>query len=260
MLIYSEQRLVPTDVNMLVLRGDAEGFYYIHRALYDQAVIINDIYKDCPERLVEAITGQTETRPDVDYFMENAPSPISILGPFLLLVKQELTEFVDMVGAIHVMSGPINLRNMLRYPVEMRNTPTFSLTIKEEYELAWDRFFKTTMPFGEQVYQPQMTTVAPMNGTATTTVPTEPEEVLTNVGASGQVYEDPLEALLFDCGDDIFDMPKKDTEEEKPTAPVTPAPSPAPIAPAPEPVKEPEPEQPVKKPKNGLDILRSGGM
>ena len=106
MLIYSEQRLVPTDVNMLVIRGKEEGYFYIHRSLYDQAVIINDIYKDTPELLRKAITGSEDTRDDVELFMSNAPSPINMLGPYLLLVKEQLEDFVDMVGAIHVMSGP----------------------------------------------------------------------------------------------------------------------------------------------------------
>lgn len=248
MLIYSEQRLVPTDVNMLTISG-AGGYFYIHRALYDQAVIINDIYKDDVQLLIEEITGKQGSRTDVDYFMENAPTPINILGPYLLLVKEPLTEFRDMVGAIHVMSGPLNLRAMLKYPIEVRNVAMFSLSIKEEYELAWDRFLKTTMPYGAEVQyvQPEY---RPMNGTDTATVPTVGDE-LTNVGASGEEYEDELAALMFDCGADFFDMPAEDDEEEKDAEESSAAEEVVET-----PVAEPEPIKP-SKPVSGLDALRN---
>lgn len=261
MLIYSEQRLVPTDVNMLVIRGKEEGYFYIHRSLYDQAVIINDIYKDTPELLRKAITGSEDTRGDVELFMSNAPSPINMLGPYLLLVKEQLEDFVDMVGAIHVMSGPINLRGMLRFPIEMRNNPSFSLSIKEEYELAWNRFFMTTMPFDEQQYVAPA--IQPMNGTATVTVPTGEDE-LTNVGADGVEYADPLEALLFAPDEDIFKMPSTEEEEEtteQSADDLIAAALAITQAAANETTVEPEPVEeipPVNKPKNGLDMLASG--
>ena len=176
MLIYSKERLVPTDVNMLVIRAkDEDGYFYIHRALYDQAVIINDIYGESPNLLIKALTNSEESRGDVDRFLEEVPTPINIFGPFLLLVKHELEDFEDMVGAIHVMSGPLHLRNMLKIPFDMRNmTPTFSLSIKDEYKLAWDRFFQTAIPYSENMFITQ--TVSPMNGVHTTTVESEEDE------------------------------------------------------------------------------------
>lgn len=253
MLIYSEQRLVPTDTNMLTISGHG-GYFYIHRALYDQAVIINDIYKDDIPLLMQEISGSAQSRSDVDMFMEAAPSPINILGPYLLLVKEPLEDFVDMVGAIHVMSGPLNLRAMLKYPIEVRNVALFSLSIKEEYELAWDRFFRTTMPYNPEAvaYQP---TVTPMNGTATTTVAYEEKEENLNIGADGEEYEDELAALMMACGDDFFDMPMDDeettetTEDEQAPESVE--------ASIPETAPEPEPVEPPKKVLTGLDALRN---
>ena len=69
----------------------------------------------------------------------------------------------------------------------------------------------TTMPFGEQQYVAPA--IQPMNGTATVTVPTGEDE-LTNVGADGVEYADPLEALLFAPDEDIFKMPTTEEEEE----------------------------------------------
>lgn len=157
MLIYSKDRYVPTDVNMIVLRGlNDEGFYYVHRTLYDQAVVLYDMYIDQIEVLIKAITNKTESRDDVDFFLQNVPAPINILGPFLLLVTKPLDDLVDMVGAIHVMSGPLSFRKMLQIPYDMRNmNPSFSLSIREEYKLSWDRFFITTIPYTDDLLAPK---------------------------------------------------------------------------------------------------------
>ena len=46
MLIYSKNRYVPTDVNMMVIRGvEDDGYFYIHRYLYDQARAIQTLVK-----------------------------------------------------------------------------------------------------------------------------------------------------------------------------------------------------------------------
>lgn len=209
MLIYSEERLVPTDVNMMIIRAkDNIGYFYIHRSLYDQAVIIDDIYADSPEQLRIALTGKCDTREDMEIFEEKAPKPLAILSSFLLLVDAPLKSFEDMVGALHVMSGPLNLRKMLKIPFEMRNTPSFSLSIREEYQLAWDRFFQNTMPYSDDMFFHRTTT--PMNGTQTVTE--KVEDALTNIGDDGVEYVDPLEALLMGCDDDIFDFDMDDEE------------------------------------------------
>lgn len=173
MLIYSEDRVVPTDVNMLVIstKDVDERYFYIHRVLYDQSVILTDVYGEDKTKMLKDVTGSEESRADVDYFWDHVPTPIRIFAPFLMLVKEPLTKFKDMVGAIHVMSGPINLRKLLQVPVEYRSNPSFSLSIREEYELAWDRFFMTALPYGTQIVQTGQW--APMNGTATTTAPPE---------------------------------------------------------------------------------------
>lgn len=264
MLIYNETRFVPTEVNMLVIRGkDNHGFFYIHRALYDQAVILNDIYGEDINMLIKAITGSEESRPDVDLFLESIPTPINIFAPFLLMVTEELTELEDMIGAIHVMSGPINFRKMLKVSPEMRNTPTFSLSIREEYVLAWDRFLQTVLPYTPDMFlnKPE---IMPMNGVQTTTIPDE--NGLSNIGDDGVEYADPLEALLYGASDDIFDIDDDEIEGAQNEELITNASSiskevvAVPIIEKPvepEVTVEPAPEQ--KKPKlTGLDALLGG--
>lgn len=213
MLIFSKERFVPTDVNMMIIAAkDESGYFYVHRSLYDQAVILSDIYGEEFPTLIRAITGKEDSRSDVDKFFEEVPAPLNVLGAYLLLVKSELEDIVDMIGAIHVMSGPLHFRRMLQIPFEMRNvTPSFSLSIKEEYKLAWDRFFKNTIPYSDDLYF-RSEVVNPMNGVATTVVPTE--DTLSNVGDDGVEYADPLEALLFGSGDDLFDLDESEEDAD----------------------------------------------
>ena len=46
------------------------------------------------------------------------------------------------------------------------------MSIKDEYKLAWDRFFKTAIPYREDMFT---SAAAPMMGTATVTQPAEEE-------------------------------------------------------------------------------------
>lgn len=209
MLIYSKNRYVPTDVNMMVIRGvEDDGYFYIHRYLYDQAVILSDLYHDEPSSLIKIVTGNTDTREDVEYFLKNIPSPINILGPFLLLVNKELLTPNDMIGAIHVMSGPLNFRKMINIPFEMRNQqPCFSISIREEYKVAWDRFFLTAIPYSENMFLPQTGNVA--SSPASTSVPqnvdvNDAQSIIDAISAA------PVDTSNFDS--DNFDV-KQATEE-----------------------------------------------
>lgn len=260
MLIYSENRLVPTDVNMLVIRAkNNNGYFYIHRALYDQAVIIHDIYGDEPMMLVEALTGKSESRADADRVLSELPPPLNIFGPYLLLVKDGLTELEDMVGAIHVMSGPLHLRNMLKIPFEMRNTmPSFSLSIKDEYKLAWDRFFQTALPYTNDMFHSPV--VTPMNGVQTTTVvndmPSHVEEEKELTGYEDQGIDADVLAFLMGDDDPFAELDELDDTED--TAAVEESSvTPTPVTPSPvvqEPIPEPEPEPEPKK-LSGVDAL-----
>lgn len=237
MIIYDTQHWVPTDINMLTIAGTDDDYYYIHRALYDEAVVLDYLYHDDIPKLIYAITGQYESREDVDYFMENTPRPLSIFGPFLLLVKDLVEDYSDMVGAIHVMSGPVNLCKMVEIDPAMRNTPKYSLSIKEEYELAWNRFFQTVIPYSPDMYT---SGGSPMNGTMTSTVD---DGEYDPANMTDDEVDDALWALLNPPAD-ALDLPEDTTTEEESVAaaPEVAAPSapPAP-APAPTPVKEPEP-------------------
>lgn len=207
MLIYSKNRYISTETNMMIIRGKDEddGYYYIHRGLYDQAVVLYDQFGNDYRKLCEEITGEATSRDDVDLIVSHLPTPINILGCFLLLVDDELESFRDMIGAIHVMSSSVNFRKLMQVPAEVRTNVEFSLSIREEYELPWDRFLKESIPWSSDLFVARAP--VPLNGTATV-VEEEPE--FSTVGDDGVDYGNPLDALVLGAGDDVFDNPDED--------------------------------------------------
>lgn len=151
MLILSTERYLPGQVNMMVIKDSYNNYYYIHRLLYDMAVIIDDRYSEHPTDLVAALTGNENTAiPEViTHFLEVVPRPINILGYYLLLIQDSIDDFelIDCCGALHVMSGVFSFREFLKVPKELRRNVRFSVSIKEEYELGWDRFFQEAVPY-----------------------------------------------------------------------------------------------------------------
>jgi len=165
MFIYSEERLVPPDVNMIVLRAtDESGYFYAHRSVYDQAVILNYLYREVPGDLVNAISsdGTGAMREDVQLFRQLAPDPLKILAPYLLLVDEPLETIADCVGALHVISTVFNFVTFPKTDPSVRaSVAHFSLTIREEYKTAWESFFMLARPWGSaqptQPAKPQLT-------------------------------------------------------------------------------------------------------
>lgn len=146
MLIVSKYRYIPVIVNTLVLFHD-DLYYYIHRDVYDQAVILADQF-DNLDSLQKLVTGSHSNERVVQWFYDHAPKPIHILAPYLSLVEGEIEQ--DMVlccGILHVITSMIHVRNFVTKPEEVRRSVSFSLSIREEYAMAWDRFFLSAIPY-----------------------------------------------------------------------------------------------------------------
>lgn len=166
MIVFHEERIVPTDVNVLVFAGaNSSGYFYVHRNLYDQAVVISHLYDEDITKLCEELGGSSEMRDDVEYFYQMTPSPIRALAPFLLLVKENVDNYVDMVGAIHVMSTQFDLLKMISVPESVRASLKFNLRITEEYQLAWDRFIGSSMTYSKPVLLPPYASQISLEGT-----------------------------------------------------------------------------------------------
>jgi len=150
MLIACKERLLPVTVNTLVLLKD-DFYFYIHRDVYDQAVILSDRHKELNE-LVDLIGKSDLNHETVQWFYSNAPKPIHILAPYMYLVDGPIDPGMEeCCGVLHVISTMIHLRNFLTKPPEIRKSVSFSLTIKEEYEMAWDRFIQSAIPYEQRL-------------------------------------------------------------------------------------------------------------
>jgi hypothetical protein len=154
MLVYSESRVVPAAINIITLEGEGGGFFYVHRTVYDQAVILTDLFGASPDSLRQLIMGETK-QPAVEFYLKNAPEPINILGPFIDLVTGNGTidsDLEEISGVLHVMSMCINFRKILKVDAKLRQSVRFSLSIKGEYQILWDRFFAEATEYGQTSY------------------------------------------------------------------------------------------------------------
>lgn len=149
MIVCSKERYIPVTINTLVLLKE-DRYYYVHRDVYDQAVILADRYADL-EQLMELVGGTSVNQEIVEWFYQQAPRPLHILAPYLRLVDGALERNIEVCcGVLHAITAMISVRNFILKPQEIRKSVSFSLTAKEEYEMAWDRFFLSAIPYEER--------------------------------------------------------------------------------------------------------------
>jgi|GEM_PF-1294946 len=149
MIVASKERYLPVTINTLVLAKN-DMYIYIHRDVYDQAVVLADRYPTF-DALRAEVGGSSLNEPTAQWFYEHAPRPIHALAPYLCLVEGLIEPELELVcGVLHVITGMIHVRNFVTKAAEIRRSVSFSLSIQEEYELAWDRFFATAIPYKER--------------------------------------------------------------------------------------------------------------
>lgn len=180
MIVASMSRYVPVMPGYLVLQDTEELYYYVHKTFFEQAVVIEDRYKDNIETLQKQIGGN----PDfiaVRKFTEYAPRPINIMGYFLALLKEDIEDYQDIIGAMDVIGTALNLRNLIKQPASIRQSVSFSVSIKNEYQDSWDLFFQNCYDYDTLKsmlsggYVAPAPAPAPRRQTQTTQAPVEEE-------------------------------------------------------------------------------------
>lgn len=142
MIVVSEDRYVPINPEYMVLQ-DVDGFYYyVHRTFYEQAVVMEDRYGESIETLQKLIGGNSDFEA-IEIYRKYVPRPLNIMGYFLALLKNDITDFVDAVGAMDTIASAINLRNLIKQPASIRQQVTFGVSVENEYKDIWTLFFKT---------------------------------------------------------------------------------------------------------------------
>lgn len=162
MLVVSDKRLAPSQVNTIILQGDDGRYYYLHRDLYDQLVVLFDnfLYGEATSTLANLLEHPMDTWPEnVKMFYDTVPGPLKMAAPYLMLVTtpEQLETLEDMCGALTVISMSINLRRFCKVDKSIRAAMNFSLHVREEYRPHWDRFFQENPEYGAVASMPAPT-------------------------------------------------------------------------------------------------------
>jgi len=138
MLVYSKDKVYPKVVNMLTLEA-GEGYVYIQKGTYDQALILK-VKQGFDSMLTLLDCGDNNAEAMVFAF-ENLPEPVNFLAPFLGLVKEEIpADMETIVGVLHVITTSISPYNFIKKPKEIRKTLEFSGSVLKEYQEPWKAF------------------------------------------------------------------------------------------------------------------------
>lgn len=214
MLIRSNIRYVPTAVNMIVLQGEDGVYYYLHRSLYDQCVVLRDQYIKLLPSFYKLMGFENEHPAVCDVFMKAVPEPLDILAPFLSIINrcEELDNLDDMCGALSSMSMTVDFRKMFKVPAAVRSSIKFSLSVREEYRVQWDRFFMETPTLDQMSYSHQATTTSTHEEMGDVTEDDEEDLEVTYVG--GDYSMDDIMSMLGDAEEGASSVIAEETQEE----------------------------------------------
>lgn len=162
MLIRSDTCYVPMAANIIILQGEDEAYYYPHRSLYDQCVILRDQYIGLIPSPYKLPGFEGEYSKACDVSMKSVPEPLGILVPFLDIITdyEKLDSIDDMCGTTSSISMFTDFRKMFKVPIAARTLIRSSLSVHEEHCAQWNRFFAETPTF-KQVYFGEAHTVRP---------------------------------------------------------------------------------------------------
>ena len=151
MLVYTpnNQRLVPAIPNVMCLRTPSDGYVYVSKDTYDQAVILHDKYHNDRDGLSRLI-GTVRHGEQIAQLREVLPEPIDILAGFMAILEDDVKfngSIEELVGCLHVISMAINFSKFVRVNPAIRADVTFADHITREYELQWQRFINDSVPY-----------------------------------------------------------------------------------------------------------------
>lgn len=146
MIYYSEgsNKLLPQDVVVLQhVEGEGDdalkGHIILSRDMYERLVLLQNKYCD-NYLLVERKVGAKNQPDAVNYFVKHAPAPVSMLAPFLHLIKTEEKLPLDvgaLCGYLHVISMSIEFDMYLGVSEEIRKSVQFSYRQVSGYVGLW---------------------------------------------------------------------------------------------------------------------------
>ena len=146
MIVVSEDRYLPTMPGYMVLQDDDGVYYYVYKTLYEQAVILKDRYGSQLDVLKELIGGN-QNNVAITKFTQYVPEPVSIMGYFLALLDKDTESFEEAVGALDAIASTVNLRELVKQPLAIRQEVSFGQSITNQYKDTWAHFIDTCVPY-----------------------------------------------------------------------------------------------------------------
>lgn len=195
MIVLSEDRYVPVSPGFITLQDEDGVYYYIHKTFYEQAVVIEDRYSQNVEALKTLVGGNQEFD-CIRKFVQYVPRPMSIMGYFLGMLKEDVSDFRDIVGAMDVIASALNLRRLIQQPESIRQSVVFSLSVTEEYQDRWDLFFQECYPYEQLKTGRAYTAVA--SATASTSTATSEESYDEYLNEDGSLNQDTYNAYMME--------------------------------------------------------------
>lgn len=245
MILFRKEPITIPTKNMMILDGSDNSYVYVSKSTYDQAVKLHSRFSGSVTDIWKFITAGLEgtNRPEIveaiNKYSDLAPVPISTLGSFFILLKDNtnidwanLTE-EEMYGYLHIMSQMLDFEAVTLVPSAVRATLSIPTLMLKSYKESWDDFLKSmdsyTIAVSQHIVQqvpaqnvmPVQTTVVQQAAPVQQATPTPAQSAAPTVDASG----DPLpwtdawmaEAVhmggrMYQYRGEIFYKPKSDAE------------------------------------------------
>ena len=150
LIVCSDKYLLPVVGGVITLQVDDSLMIYVHRSLYDVAVVLKDRY-ETKDRLIEAI-GFVNNMDAINMFYKECPDPINILAPFLSYINPTLeTEFTFefCVGALHTLHRTLDMRGSLKVEPQLRRSVRITVRPEDDYLLQWGVLLREWFDYDE---------------------------------------------------------------------------------------------------------------
>lgn len=126
---------------MMLELEDESGYIYISKEPYDQATILNDRYECDYELILKKLVDSTPHKEAIDFYYENAPEPVSMLAPYLALIREDIKLELSMeclTGVLHQLSQVISFSEFIKVPKEVRADVNFSKVFINKFKTSWE--------------------------------------------------------------------------------------------------------------------------
>ncbi|MCI9050356.1 MAG: hypothetical protein HFI05_00290 [Lachnospiraceae bacterium] len=146
MILYKKENISLLQQNIIMLEYEnsnsmiPDGFIYVSQSTYDEALLLFDRFEG-ESGILKKVLNVTNHIDAIKFFHKYAPKPISILAPFLGLIREdiELKEDIEMLcGMLHQMSQIINFNSFTKVPLDVRADIVFTKSMLNNYKKSWE--------------------------------------------------------------------------------------------------------------------------